>query len=165
MKKTIKLITITLIMGLTSFVQAQKIAHIDSEKLLSLMPEKEAVDKKLIEEATKHKSALEKMQKEIQETYVKYEKEQAKVTPEINQARGKELQEKTKKLTEYQEMATKEVNKKEEELYKPILQKAQNAINEVAKEKGFDYVLSASALVHAAGYDLLNDVKIKLGIK
>ncbi len=164
MKNLIQVLTIFLITGFGSLVQAQKMAHIDSEKLLSLMPEKAVIEKTLMAEADKHKVAIEKMQKDLQVIYVKYEAEQAKVSNEVNQTRSKELQDKQKKMGDYQQMAAKEVAKKEEELFRPVLQKAQNAINEVAKLKGFDYVFLSSALVVANGYDLLADVKTKLGI-
>ncbi|MFA9290795.1 MAG: OmpH family outer membrane protein [Solirubrobacteraceae bacterium] len=147
------------------FLNAQKVAHIDAEKLLSLMPEKNAVEKTLIDETNKHKIAIENMQKEFQTVYTKYEQEASKVTAEVNQKRGKELQDKQKKVSDYQQIASKEIAKKEEELNKPILQKAQNAINEIAKEKGYDYVLLSNSLVVANGPDLIEAVKVKLGIK
>ena len=48
---------------------------------------------------------------------------------------------------------------------KPILDKAKQAIETVAKEQGFVYVLDASSLIVANGTDLLPAVKTKLGIK
>ena len=64
--------------------------------------------------------------------------------------------------------ATEKVEKKKQELYAPILAKADKAIKDVAKEKNYDYVFDASsgALLHAKeSDDILPLVKAKLGIK
>ena len=50
-------------------------------------------------------------------------------------------------------------------ILQPILDKAKTAIEAVAKEGGYTYVLEASTLIVSNGPDLLPQVKTKLGIK
>ena len=60
------------------------------------------------------------------------------------------------------------MQKKKEELYTPILKKAEEAINSVAKENKFSYIFDASAgtLLYAQDSDdVLPMVKTKLGLK
>ena len=86
----------------------------------------------------------------------------------VKTVRQKELQDLEARIREYQQSAQEKIGKKKEELYKPILEKADKAIKEVAKEKGYDYVFDASggALLYAKeGDNLLPMVKAKLGIK
>ena len=54
-------------------------------------------------------------------------------------------------------------------LLKPLLEKIQNAINTVGKEKGYTYILDlatgAAVYVGTDAVDVTKDVKAKLGIK
>ena len=61
--------------------------------------------------------------------------------------------------------ANEDMQERKENRYAPLIEKARKAINDVAKEKGYLYVLEASGLLTADGPDLLDDVKTKLGIK
>jgi outer membrane protein len=60
------------------------------------------------------------------------------------------------------------MDKKRTELFQPIIKKATDAINGVAKEKGYTYVLDSSAgtiLFSTESDDLMPAVKTKLGLK
>jgi outer membrane protein len=57
------------------------------------------------------------------------------------------------------------MGEKRNEKLAPIVEKAQKAINDVAKEKGIAYVFDSSSLLTATGTDLMVDVKAKLGIQ
>jgi outer membrane protein len=70
------------------------------------------------------------------------------------------------RIQQFQQTAGKDLQQKELDLYKPILEKAQAAIQKVAKAKGFQYVLDSttgSGVLVADGTDLLADVKKELG--
>lgn len=78
-----------------------------------------------------------------------------------------DFQKDQRSLAALRETAAKELEQKQEALYEPITKKAQEAINAVAKEKGYLYVFDAAqpTLLYAAGPNILNDVKSKLGLK
>jgi outer membrane protein len=69
-------------------------------------------------------------------------------------------------IQQFSQSAEQDMMKKKEELYMPIYNKAKTAINEVAKAKGYDYVLDSSeglgVLMTNSANDLMNDVKKKL---
>jgi outer membrane protein len=60
------------------------------------------------------------------------------------------------------------INAKGQELLKPITEKADKAIQDVAKEKNYSYILdvSAGSIIYALPSDnIIGEVKTKLGIK
>ena len=73
------------------------------------------------------------------------------------------------RIQQFQVNAEGEFENKRAELLKPILDKIQNAINTVGKEKGYTYVLDlatgAAVYVGTDAVDCTKDVKAKLGIK
>ena len=73
------------------------------------------------------------------------------------------------RIQKYQDTASKDLQQKSLELQKPIMEKAQAAIQKVARAKGIQYVLDSttgSGVLLADGTDLLVDVKrIRLLIK
>ena len=103
---------------------------------------------------------------EYQTKLQKYEQEAPTAGDALNDTRSKEMQDMGNRIQQFQQTAQKELGQKEMDLYKPIMEKAQKAIQKVAKEKGFNYVLDAttgSGLLVADGTDLLADVKKSLG--
>jgi outer membrane protein len=155
---------------LTGFnnVNAQKIAHIDSEKLLMSMPEAKTMEnelKKLSETyANEYKTQATALQAKLQ----KYSQEAPTQTDTENAKRQKEVENLQQRLQKYGQTADQELQKKRFDLLKPILEKAQKAVNEVAKAKGIQYVMDSApgkGLLVFEGEDLMTAVKTKLGIQ
>ena len=73
------------------------------------------------------------------------------------------------RMQEFQMTAQQDYQQKEAELFQPIMDEAQNAIEKVAKANGFTYVfdLSAGGLVYFSeeSVDILPLVKKELGIE
>ena len=70
------------------------------------------------------------------------------------------------RIQKYQDDASKSLQDKSVELQKPLMEKAQAAIQKVARAKGVQYVLDStvgSGVLLADGVDLLADVKKELG--
>lgn len=77
-----------------------------------------------------------------------------------------ELQEMEQSIREYQQTASQEIQKKREELLRPVLEKAREVIQQVAREKGYEYVFDSSTgagVLMADGYDLMDDAKAAIG--
>jgi len=147
-------------------VQAQtKVAHINTDILLSLMPESKALTIELEKLGKTYEAELKAEQAKLEAKLKKYDAEAASQTDEVNQKRGAEVQQDDQNLRQASQVAREDINNKRNEKLKPILEKAKKAIEDVAKEKGFTYVLDASTLIVANGTDLLPAVKAKLGIQ
>jgi outer membrane protein len=90
------------------------------------------------------------------------------MTDAVRTAKQSELQDIQKRMQDYQNDAQQKVDAKKNELSKPLIDKTRAAVNEVAKEKGFDYVLDSSSttlIVSPAANNMMDAVKAKLGIK
>jgi outer membrane protein len=160
------LVTITLFAAL-SFVSAQsKIAHIDVQKLLSEMPEMKAAQAELKKLEDTYRTDLQTSYQEFQNKAKLYDSEASNKTPQENEKRAVELGDFEKRLGEAQQAASKELQKKQMELYQPILEKANKAVQKVARAQGFQYVVDASpgaGVILADGKDLIAEVKKELG--
>ena len=164
--KNLLLVTV-LFLGFTA-AQAQSIlAHINRAELLAAMPE----TTQMVDEMTKVAQAFDanyKSQATALEIKLQtYDQEAATQTEAENQKRAFEVEELKKKLLQFASNAQSKLELLQFELYKPIEDKAVNAISDVAAAKGFDYVLDSSVgkgLIVVKGEDLMAAVKVKLGI-
>jgi len=164
--KTLLLATI-LCIGTVSFTQAQsKVAHINTQELIQAMPEMKAAEAELKTLSETYQKDFQAMATEYQNTLKQFEAEASSKTEEENQKRGLELQEKQQRIQKFNADAQQDIAKKQEELIKPISEKAKAAILKVGKAQGFDYVLDSSVgvAILTDGKDLLGDVKKELGI-
>ncbi|HKK12675.1 MAG TPA: OmpH family outer membrane protein [Flavobacteriaceae bacterium] len=155
-------------MGATSFSVAQsKIAHINTNDLIAAMPEMKAAQADLDKLQKTYEAEIKNMATELDNLIKQYQAEVDSKTDEENQTRAQEVQSKQASIRQYQGQAQQDLQKKEAELMKPIFKKAKDAIDKVANEQGFDYVLNSaegSGVLVANGKDLLADVKKELGL-
>ncbi len=152
-------------MGTTN-TNAQKIAHIDVQKIMVEMPEFKAGQAELKKLYATYQKEFKEMQDAYQAKLQKYQTEAKTVSEQENQRRVKELMAMEKNIAKAQQDIQQEAQKKEAELMKPIQDKLLKAIKDVAKEKGYEYVFDSSGptnLIVANGPDLYSAVKAKLG--
>ncbi|MCF6349872.1 MAG: OmpH family outer membrane protein [Flavobacteriaceae bacterium] len=159
------LLALTLTTGL--FISQAQIAHINSEQLVQAMPETIAMGEELKRIGQEYDTDYKTQVQELQTKAAKYQEEAATKSNEINGKRQQEISELQQKLQLYLRTAQEELQKKEFELLKPIIEKAQKAIQDIATEKAVKYVLDSSpgkGLIVFDGEDLMVAVKAKLGI-
>lgn len=164
-----KLIAVAvLFLGVVSFTNAQtKVAHIDTQELISSMPEMKAAKTEFDKFQQALGTDVQASITEYRNKAVQYTNEAPTKTATENEARKKELAELEARIQEAQAAAQKSTEQKYIDLTKPIQEKALAAIQKVARAKGFAYVLDktpGSGLLLADGPDLMNDVKKELGI-
>lgn len=167
MKKLIFTV-ILLSVGGFSFAQNIKLGHINSTQLLSLMPETKGADSTLQKFGTQLENQLKTMSAEYESKVNSYKKEEASMADPIKQLRIKEITDLEDRIQDFQQTAQQSIQKKKEELYSPIIKKADEAIKAVAKDKGYTYIFDSSvgALLYANDSDeILGLVKAKLGLK
>lgn len=167
--KQLKTILLATVLGIAtvSFSQAQsKIAHINTEELISAMPEYKAAQTQLETLGKTYQADLQNMSAEFQKKVKQYEAEAATKTDEENAKRGQEVQDMQQNIREYNTTAQQDMQKKQADLLKPITEKARAAILKVGRAQGFDYVLDTAqgVTILADGKNLLDDVKKELGI-
>jgi outer membrane protein len=160
--KTIKSTLLLIAVVLSTLTYAQKtvkIGHINSNDLLTAMPERETVQKQIEDHA---------MRKEYETKVGEFQAKQEVMTDIIRDNKIKEITDLEKRITEFQKTAQADLQKKEETLLQPIIDKAKKAIDDVAKENNFTYILDSSLgviLYSVDSDDILPLVKKKLNIQ
>lgn len=168
--KRIFLVACAAIALITTEVKAQtlKIGHINSQELLSLMPEVKKAEADLKAYTKSFEDQLETMGKDYQKKMAEYQAQEKTMTDAVKEVKQKEITDLGARIESTQKSAEEKVGNKQAELFKPILDKAEKAIKDVAKEKGLDYVfdLSKGAIIVSRDADnMLPAVKTKLGIQ
>ncbi|MCB0402812.1 MAG: OmpH family outer membrane protein [Flavobacteriales bacterium] len=165
----IKLLLIAVVLTTTAFAQkAQKSGYINSNDLMSAMPERNTVQKELEDYANQLKITMDAMRKEYETKIADFQSKQDVMTDVIKQAKIKEITDLEKRIGEFQQTAEADLQKKEQDLLQPIIDKAKNAINDVAKENGYTEITDTSlgvVLYFDEKFDILPLVKKKLGIE
>ena len=165
--KQLKTLAIAIVLFIGTQVSAQtKVAHIDLQVLMTSMPEMKTAQDQMKKIQETYDKDYKNMVTEYQTKLQKYEQEAPTAGDALNDTRSKEMQDMGSRIQQFEQTAKKELGQKELDLYKPIYEKAQKAIQKVAKAKGVNYVLDAttgSGVLFAEGIDLLADVKKELG--
>ncbi|MGB2305518.1 MAG: OmpH family outer membrane protein [Flavobacteriaceae bacterium] len=164
--KTLLIATLMTVVPMTATYAQSKIAHIDTQKLISEMPEVIAAQKQIKAVEETYTKEIENTYKEFQTKAQSYSADAANQTDVTNQARQTELESMQQNIQKYRETAAQDLQKKQGEMMRPLYEKARAAIEKIATAQGFDYVLDASAggsVIMAKGKDLMADVKSELG--
>lgn len=170
MKKTlIAIVACLLAFGGTAMAQRTvKIGHINSNELMQIMPGRDSAQAVLQAEVTELENTLKGMQAEAEKRYNEYVANQAGWTELIRQTKQREIQDMAARIEEFQQNAQTSLQNREQELLKPIIDRAKQAIEEVAREGGYAYILdtgTAAVLYDGGGEDIMPLVKKKLGLK
>jgi outer membrane protein len=166
MTKTLKLSLVAIFAGI-SFASAQKIGHINSQDLMLLLPERKQAETAIQEYAKQLEGQLATMNSEYEAKVQEYQSKEAVMTDIIKQDKVKEITDLETRIRNFQTTAQESLQKKEQELLQPMMDKSKKAIQEVAKEAGFKYILDTSlgaVLYHEDGEDIMPLVKKKLGL-
>lgn len=153
-------------MSFSSF--AQKTAFIDLDSLLSIMPEMTEAKKVSADVYKQLETQLTTMQKELNDKLAEYQANEKNYTDLIKTTKQKELQDLNQRIQDFQVQAQTDFQKKNEELTKPINEKAKKAIEKVAKARGYKLVIDSGIgvlLYTEPADDIFNSVKTELGIK
>ena len=170
MKKIISVFSIALfflaIAG--SAVAQNKLGHISADQLIAFMPERAKIDTLLQKFQTDSlNSTLTSLVQEYSYKDSLLNKTDTSKMPASvkDQIRG-ELQNLAYQVQNWQGISEQVMQNKRQQLYQPIYKKVSDAINAVAKEKGYVYVFTSEALIVAPpADDLLPMVAQKLGVK
>jgi len=170
MKKLFKVALVAVSMLFVgNFAKAQtKIGHINFGELVRAMPEFKTVQVAVDSYQKQFIDQLTVMNNSFQTEAKNFQAASASMTDAVRTSKQAELQDMQKRMQDYQNSAQQQVDAKTNELSKPMVDKAHAAIAEVAKEKGYTYVLDSSQiqlLVSPDGDDLMPAVKVKLGLK
>ncbi|MDR1747051.1 MAG: OmpH family outer membrane protein [Tannerella sp.] len=147
--------------------QEVKIAFVNSQEVLSALPELSDVETKMATLRDQYQREFKTMQDDYQKKYSDFMTQQDSLTENIKLRRQQEIEDLGQRLQNYVPVAEQDIQKKQEELYAPLIEKIQKAIKQVGDEKGYTYIINPQILLYtgSSAVDATPFVKAKLGIK
>ena len=145
MKKAI--LVFGLVIGITSSLFAQRYCVINSQYILQQIPQYNQAQHQLDSISTAWQKGLDAKKLEIANMYKSYQAEQVMLTVDLKKKRQQEIMAQEKSLEDLQNKLfgyQGELFKKREELVKPIQDEVYNAVQQMAAEKLYDFVLDKS---------------------
>jgi len=170
MKKILLLaISTVAFVGITT---AQRYAIIDTKFILDKMPEYTTAQKQLDDVAATWQKEIDGMQGELDRMYKDFDAEQVMLSDDLKRKRQDQLFNKEKSLRELQRKRfgfEGDLFKKRQELIKPVQDKVYNAVQKLAVQRGYDFILDKSEGITVIFADpkleKSEDVLRELGIK
>jgi outer membrane protein len=145
-----------------------KLGYIDSNELLEMMPGKDSIQTALQEYGKSLENQLTAMYTEYQTKVQDYQANSRTMSDIIRQTKEKELADLETRIESFRQQADTDLQEKQVEMLQPLLDKAKNAINAVARENGYTYIFDVGTgafLFYEKGDNILPLVKAKLGLK
>jgi len=166
--KVFTLLSLVVFFTSTGFSQATaKFGYIDSNEILTLMPETDSLQDELKKYADFLDQQMNSMAMEYQTKVTQYQENFNTMSDLIKQTKEKEITDLQARIQAFQQSADQDLGAKQAELFNPLIEKVKNAISEVGKENGYTYIfdVGTGALVYyEMGDNVLPLVKKKLGI-
>ena len=166
------LVTLTTFYSIGQTLQApQKIGHADWEYIFSQLPEYKQIENELKTFETQLQNQLKTKSQEIETKYKAYTALPANTPDAIKKDKESELAYLQENIQKFQQDAQNSMQKKQNDLVNPVFIKVGKAIEEVALENGFSYIINPQMvgggdvlLFTDEKYNISNLVLKKLGI-
>jgi outer membrane protein len=149
----------------------QKIGHADWQYILNKVPDYRRVENELRTYEAQLQNQLALKKQELETKYKAYEGLSANTPEAIRKDKESELNYLNNTLQKFQQDASASMQKKQGELIEPLLAKVGKAINDVAVEHGFSYIINPQMmsggdviLYGDEKYNISNLVLAKLGV-
>lgn len=157
---------------LAGFAHAQKYAIIDTKYILDKMPEYKTAQGQLDNFAKAWQKEIDDIQQELDKMYKTYDAEQVMLSDELKKKREDQLFMKEKNVRDLQRQRfgfEGDLFKKRQELIQPIQNKVYNAVQKLAVQRGYDFILDKSEGITVIFADpkleKSDDILRELGIK
>lgn len=151
---------------------AQKIGHADWEYIFNQLPEYKKIENDLRMFETQLQNQLKSKSQELENKYKAYQSLSPDTPEAIKQDKESELSYLQENIQTFQQDAQASMQKKQKELISPVFAKVGKAIEDVARENGFTYIVNPQAigggdilLFADEQYNISNLVLKKLGVE
>lgn len=121
-----------------------KIGYLNTQEVLSQLPEREQVQTELNSFIQQKRTELGEKATAYQEEVSTYESNQASMSEDQRKQREQELTETLTSLEEFERSIRLQIQQKREQLLAPIFEKMDNAISTIAEGENLDFVLNKS---------------------
>ena len=171
--RTLLFATALLVMTISAQAQqpTQKIGYADWEYIFSQMPEAKQIDAELKTHGTQLESSLSAKRQELEAKYKAYQGMPVTTSDVIKADKERELQSLQENIQKFSTDAQTSYQKKQGDLMQPVFVKVGKAIEDVAKENGYSFILNPQLgpgsdilLFSDEKYDISDLVLKKLGV-
>lgn len=166
MKKMFLIVAVAM-MSVAAGAQSLKFAYVDFNEVIMLMPEMDQARATLEENQKTNEEILMAMYEEYQVKTQQYQQKASTWTPAIRESKEKEIMDIQTRLEQTQQSLQQEMQQLQNSLQAPIYEKAQNAVNEIAKAQGFAAVYEKGSFLYvdpAQFTDITPEVRVMLDI-
>jgi outer membrane protein len=168
MKKLLKVVfVIALAMLVNNTFAQQKFAHINRTELVQSMPDFKTAQEKLEAYEKELMSTIEEIQVEYNRKLDEFQKDSNTWSEEKKEVKSQEIVSIQRRYQEQNSSGQESYSRKQEELFAPVLKKANDAVSKVAKAGGYIYVFESTAVHYideTQSTNILPAVKKELGI-
>lgn len=171
-KITLSIFLLLFINTMFSQAGAAKFGYVDTDYILSQIPEYKAAQSELDKTSLQWQKEIDAKFSEIDKLYKAYQADAILLTDDMKKKRENEIINKEKEAKDLQKQrfgADGELFKKRQELVKPIQDKVYNGIKAVAEKNALGFILDKSGQVSILyanpKYDKSDDVLVFLGYK
>lgn len=165
--KKIVLIAAAALVSLAASAQDLKFGYVDFSELIQLMPEMDSARVKIDAASLEAQETYQAMVEEYQAKAQQYEQKQSSWTPAIAQSKANELQQIMTRIQEFEQAVQQDLQQIQNTLQAPIYEKAQKAVQELAKAKGIAGVFERTSLLYidpVQMVDLTPEARAAVGI-
>lgn len=163
-------ILLTFALAFSSLLSAQRLAYVDTQKILSEIPEYAQAQNQINNLSANWAGEVEALRSEIDALEKAYQAEKVLLTPKLQEEREQMIDAKRQEALDLQRKyfgPEGELFKKRKELIQPIQDQIYNAVQEVAKRKRYDMVLDKSGAITllyvSDALDISGEVLEKMG--
>jgi outer membrane protein len=169
MKRMILALTLAL---MASVSYGQKVAYLNSAAVMNLLPEVRAANSELEVFQKQFENRIRAMVEEYQKKGMELQRriQAGEIAPKFQEEEIAKLQAEEEKIGALEQEMRQKVNEKQEALVTPIIERMQQAIDQVAAAEGYQYIFDASpgqgVLLYAdPALDITPKVMELMGIK
>jgi len=174
-KKVLKTLSITslmlmMVIAVSTSVNAQKYAYVDTKYILDNIPEYQDAQDELDEISVKWQKEIESKYKEVEDLYKEYQAEAVLLPADIKKKKEDAIISKEKEVKDLQKKYFSPEGllfNKRQELVQPIQEKVFNAIETIAITKNFGFVFDKAGgttlLYGSPKFDISDDVLDEVG--
>ncbi len=170
MKTLLKFVFVIALIVCCNNIFAQKplkLAYVDMQALVASMPAYDSAMVKMQKVQKELQDEMELLNVERNKKYEDYTTNSKNWTDLVRQSREQEIMTMNQKIQTFQESAMESLQQEEAKLMQPLLDRANKAIDAVAKANDITYVLNSQAILAKSmdSLDLLPLVQQHMGIK
>lgn len=168
MKATLKITSLLVaLFCMTLSVQAQKFGYVNSAEIMAELPDVKQADSQLEALQKQLQKKGQGMVEKIQTDYAALQQkvQRGELSPKQQEEEAGKLEAAQTEIQQFEQEMVDQIQKKRAELMQPILDKVNTAIQDVAKENGYQFIFDEAVLLYKEdSQNVTALVKGKLGI-